>query len=117
MPAPGSNNELKTMAAASEPLLAAAPPSRQSAEDWHLDRYAGTSMSKLFTELGARSDIPKDQHESLDYDSVFNAGYVEELKQTEARRRWFGYSGATFYRWILTVLVRTHAPPGRSALW
>ena len=68
-------------------------------------RFKQARCPELFDELEIRGSTPAGEHESLDYDSVFNRGYLEEFRQQQGRRQWFGYSGATLRRWVLTVLV------------
>lgn len=52
-----------------------------------------------------RSQPAAGQHESLDYDTVFNAAVRAEEAAIGRRRQWFGYSGATLQRWCLTVMI------------
>eukprot|EP01043_Picozoa_sp_COSAG02_P017671 COSAG02_NODE_806_length_16963_cov_20.149312_4_plen_1025_part_00 len=69
-------------------------------------RRRATSLSQALTDLEQKSGRHS-RHESLDYDGVYNANFREDAKKWEegARRRIWGYSGATLGRWLLTVVI------------
>ena len=69
-------------------------------------RRRHTSMSQKLEDLGQAARDPE-THQSLDYDTVHNASFLENDRQREIEqtRRCWGYSGATLGRWVLTVLI------------
>ena len=45
--------------------------------------------------------------ESLDYDPIFNAvsAYVRQSQSELRKRRFYGYTGSTFVKWIFTISI------------
>ena len=65
---------------------------------------AATPLDAQFARLEEKAALAAPEHESLDYEAVYKGGKLS-MGQQQQKRRWFGYSGATLRRWLLTLFI------------